>query len=408
MRRFLSSSPAQSRALPQGALCTDATFKRVLGTRGSSEPILGELIGAWVAARTPRGRVPQTTGGVAVVDATICDPAIFSGAAPRGLGDLVVDVRARDSDQHFIVEVQHRVERLFPHRAILYAAAEIVAQHAAKASAKGPAKAAAKAATDATDALLKATMAAPSDPTAAAARAIAAAAATAATISARGTLETAASSLLLPVHTLAFCDYDFQDSRRIGKGGTHSSLSTASGLWRSDAGFERDPELALHFYGLLPDMPARRRSRQKMGNQALDRELAARLSFVFALLPHAPRLEELTARTPLLLRWASLVAHAEPENLNHVPKSVRSPGVERLLDQLASSAGEVARERAQAEEADDLFLQGRVEGRAEGEAKGRAEGEAKLLLELGITSAAAYRARFDREPSEAVVLELER
>jgi len=149
-----------------------------------------------------------------------------------------------------------------------------------------------------------------------------------------------------------------------------------------------------------------------MGNEALDRELAAHSSFVFALLPHAPRLEELTARTPLLLRWASLVAHAEPENLNNVPKSVRSPGVERLLDQLASSAGEVARERAQAEEADDLFLQGivvgRAEGEAKGEAKGRAEGEAKLLLELGITSAAAYRARFDREPSDAVVLELER
>ena len=160
MRRFLSSSPAQSRALPPGALCTDATFKRVLGTRGSSEPILGELIGAWVAARTPRGRAPQTAGDAAAVDATICDPAIFSGAAPRGLGDLVVDVRACDSDQHFIMEVQHRVERLFLHRDILYAA----------------------------------------DPTAAAARAIAAAAAEAAAISARGPLETAAGSLLLPAH----------------------------------------------------------------------------------------------------------------------------------------------------------------------------------------------------------------
>ena len=100
-------------------------------------------------------------------------------------------------------------------------------------------------------------------------------------------------------------------------------------------GFQRNPALALHFYSLLPDSLARQRARQK-GNEALDRELAAHLSVVFALLPHAPRLEELMVRTPLLLRWASLFAHAEPDNINYVPLAVRSPGIASLLDQLAS------------------------------------------------------------------------
>ena len=117
---------------------------RVLGTRGVSEPILGELLGAWRSARTG--------SRTAAVDAKICDPTVLAGSAPRGLGDLVVDVRARDTDEHFVVEVQHRAERLFPHRAVLYAAAEIVAQHITKAGAKGPAKRASKMAANAADA----------------------------------------------------------------------------------------------------------------------------------------------------------------------------------------------------------------------------------------------------------------
>jgi DNA polymerase III delta subunit len=81
-------------------------------------------------------------------------------------------------------------------------------------------------------------------------------------------------------------------------------------------------------------------------NAALERDLAAHASFVFALLPHAPRLEELTVATPPLLRWAALVAHAGPDNLGKVPREVRVGGVARLLELLDSSALAVRAERS--------------------------------------------------------------
>jgi hypothetical protein len=399
MRRFAT---APSRSLRPGALCLDATFRRVLGTRGVSEPILAELLGAWRAARS-RGRVRFDAP---TVDAALCDPAVFAGTAPRGLGDLVVDVRARDSDEHFVVEVQHRAEKLFPHRAVLYAAAELVAQHVAKGTAKPGAKAAAKAAAVAASEAAAAAAAAPSDSFTTSASLAAAAAAAAA----KKSVDATESSLLLPVHTLAFCDYSFQSSaRRTGGVDERSLVSVAATLWRGDSGHARDSTRALQFYSLLPDTHALKKAKQK-GNEALDCELAARMSFVFALLPHAPALADLTKHTPPLLRWASLVAHASPENLSAVPNAVRSRGVECLLEQLESTAAEVERERASAEADDAFFARTRADAKAEGEAKGKAEGKAKGKAEgeaegkaealrlMGVVTIEAYRERFGVAP----------
>jgi hypothetical protein len=98
------------------------------------------------------------------------------------------------------------------------------------------------------------------------------------------------------------------------------------------------------------------------------------MSIVFALLPHAPRLEDLTAATPLLLRWASLVAHVAPDNVDAVPKAVRSEGVERLMSLLRETvaATEAEREKTEREEAE--FERGVESALIEGETKGIAKG----------------------------------
>lgn len=80
----------------------------------------------------------------------ILDSKVRDGVLPQSKGELIVDVRARDADTSYIIEVQRRKEPLFPRRAILYSSAEIVAQYR---DSRSPA--------------------------------------------------------LQPVHTLAFCDYDF-------------------------------------------------------------------------------------------------------------------------------------------------------------------------------------------------------
>ena len=128
MRRFATTASSR---LIAGALLTNSTFKRILGTPGVSEPILSELVGAWRAARAPPG-APVVD---AAIEATLCDSTVFRGAV-RKLGGLIVDVRARNSDEHFVIEVKHRPEVLFPHRAVLYAAAEVLAQHITKSSAQ--------------------------------------------------------------------------------------------------------------------------------------------------------------------------------------------------------------------------------------------------------------------------------
>ena len=404
-----------SSKLPAGALLTNSTFKRILGTPGVSEPILSELVSAWRAARAPAG----TPAADVALDTTLCDSAVFRGAA-RNFGGLVVDVRARNSEEHFVIEVQHRPEVLFPHRAVLYGAAEVLAQHATKSATRATAsKIAAAAADAAAEAKLAAANAPASDDFGAAAETAALKAADSAALFKLADLAME-NHLLLPVHVLAFCDYDFQGTvrRRAGDSG-RSSLSIASRLWRTSAAFERDPTRALHIYGLLPDAPAMQQLQQS-GSAALNSELAARLSFVFALLPHAPRLEDLNDRTPPLLRWASLVAHAEPNNVGAVPHAIRSAGVERLLQSLATSAELVEDERREALEADRHFIKGEAEGEARGEARGKAIGEARgeargkaigeatTLRKVGITSAAEHLAKFGTHLSPEVAEELAR
>ena len=334
-----------------GALCTDATFTRVLGSRGASEPILIELLSAWRQAQTGDGTA-------AVRDVAISDRRVNEGQGMHARGALVVDVRAEGDGESYLVEVQHRAEAFFPHRALLYSAAEVVTHH----------------------------------------------------LSNPGSLEARR------VHTLAFCDYDFMEKEGVqgsgggGGGGTPGgpSLRTAATRWRSTASHTRNPARVLQVFGLHVSQRAMAGAEV---NAALARVMAAHSSFVFALLPHAPRLEELCARTPPLLRWASLVAHATPGNLDAVPKDVRTGGVARLLELLDASEAEARAERgAEEREAatiETLISDVRAEAEVEGRAEGRAEGKAELLRSIGVTSEATYRARFGDDPPPDVAHLLE-
>ena len=329
-RRLASGSappPRPSFAL-QGALCSDVTFTRLLGTVGESEVILKDMLSAWMAAAS----VSTPLADVVILP----DRQVLDGVAPRAKGELIVDVRAKDARSNFIVEVQHRVEARFPQRAVLYTAADIVMQHAA-------------------------------DP----------------------------GEWMRPVHTLAFCDYDFA-AQLPGKEGIRSSLAT----WRRSA-HVADISRAIHTYRLQPCAAAMAHLRQQ-GNAALDGDLASRMSFVFALLPHAPPLEDLTCFTAPILRWASLVAHLKPDNIDNVPRDVRSEGVEKLLLMLSGSksqtekeAFETAQEMDRSERAmEDV----KAEGKAEGMAEGAVEGKLEILRALGITSAASYRKLTGADP----------
>ena len=323
LRSLLQRRGAAAHCRAYGALCYDYTFTRVLGTPAVSEPILLDLLSAWHTARTG-------APGEVLQDVSIIKPKVRDGAFPKSKGELVVDVRARDADSNYIVEVQHRVEPLFPHRAVLYAAADIVNQH----------------------------------------------------------VENVAGSWLRPVHSLAFCDFDF------APGKVH--LATYDNAWRSKAARAPDPARAIHSFTLQPARNSLE-GLQQLGNPALAKEMAERLSFLFALLPHAPRLEDLAPSTPPLLRWASLVAHVGPLNVHRVPMEVRTKGVHLLLEMLHSTPDETEMERIK-EEAETGQLQralesalaegeakgkakGMAEGMAEGEAKGKAEGKAEGMAE---------------------------
>ena len=319
---------APARAARQGALCYDRTFTRLLGTRGTSEPILKDLIGAWRAARTDGAAQASAEG----VDVEIVERQVLTGAMPRGKGDLIADVRLHGGGDNFIVEVQHRVEPLFPRRALLYAAADLVSQHLEGPFATQVAK-------------------------------------------------------QRPVHTLAFCDFDFTRGRE------GAVLRTGMNAWRKAAPpVEPRTERAVHVYSLLPCAADMARLGQ-LGNGALDDELSARISFVFALLPHAPRLQDLTAATPPLLRWASLVAHVAPDNIDAVPKAVRSKGVETLMLMLRETVDATEAERRDAEASEGEFERAVDSALAEGEAKGKAEGIAESMGALGILSIADFRAK---------------
>ena len=314
-----------------GALCYDHTFTRVLGTKGASEPILEDLIGALMRG----GGSGHSAPPVAV---KIVDRRVLGGNPPMGKGELLVDVRAEGGEEGFLVEVQHRVEPLFPRRALLYTAAELVMQHKS------------------------------------------------------GLLGAA----LRPVHTLAFCDFDFSRGQ--------AGLATTRSLWRRAAVHEPQPSRAVTSFALLPRADYLEGLKQH-ANEALAADMAARLTLTFALLPHAPRLHELTPATPPLLRWAALVAHVGPRNLHEVPKDVRSKGVEALLELLKDTMDETERERGEAEEQEDkdlrvveaMLAEAKVALMEASKAEGKAEGKAELLHQLGIGSTAELAALLGRQ-----------
>ena len=322
--RLLSSTAAPPPLMYKvGALCYDETFCRILGSKGKSELILKDLVEAWQSAM---GHTEVCS------EVTIMDRQVKRQEMNQAYGDLTVDVRLKHGGSNFLVEVQHRVEALFPHRALRYAAAELSSLR------KVP---------------------------------------------------------LTPVHTLAFCDYDF------GPNSAGSGLAS-KGSFTGAADVAR----ALVKYNLLPD-PVFLKAHHQTGNAALDKDLAERMSLTFALLPHVPLLKDLTASTPPLLRWASLVAHVRPENLNEVPNEVSSiVGVKVMMEALETSRDTVEVERARAEAEAELWQQstaslveeGKVKGMEEGKAKGMEEGKAKGMEEilhlLGIDSEAAYTAKF--------------
>ena len=89
---------ADAPSLHPGSLCYDVVFRRVLGTKGVSEVILQDLLGAWRAA---------STGGVGSVatEVKLIDTGVKAGAGAHDKGSLAVDVRFKDADSSYIVEV---------------------------------------------------------------------------------------------------------------------------------------------------------------------------------------------------------------------------------------------------------------------------------------------------------------
>ena len=355
-----------SRQLFSGALLCNATFKRILGTRNTSEPILAGLLAAWRAALTGKPADACAVASLELMDRTV------SGNALRSRGDLIVNLRMRDDEGHMIVDVQHRAEPLFPHRAQLFTCADVVEQHV------------------------------------------------------RSRDDTKANPhLLLPVHSLAFCEYDCVP------GASYPRPILEKGEikgWRKAELLKREPDLALQIFRLRPDSEAMRSLGQRE-QAALSADFGARLSFVFALLPHAPPLKELTPATPPLLRWASLIAHVAPSNIFDVPKDVRcGGGVDQLLGLLDASADETRSEmlaeadleRTTMYKLEDAIEEAWAEGfalgkaeyiaklKAERKAEGFAEGTLDTLRLLGVQSAADYRSKMKSEPPPEVLAALSR
>ena len=356
-RRWVSL--ATEHKLLHGALLYDATFTRILGTRNASEPILADLMAAWRAALTG-----QPADACAVASLEIMDRTVL-GSALRSRGELTVDLRMQDAEEHMIVEVQHRAEALFPRRALVHSCADVVEQHVRSRAAMDPATDDAKA-------------------------------------------FRISPHLLRPVHSLAFCDYDFAP----GAPYPRPALKAKSTGWRAPE-FKREPDLALQIFRLRPCSEAMGRLGQRE-QAALSADFGARLSFVFALLPHAPPLKELTPATPPLLRWASLIAHVAPSNISDVPRDVRCGGVDQLLGLLSASADETRSEmlaeadlaRSIAETVQDAEEVATAKGKAQGKAEGKAEGTLATLRLLGIQSAADYRSKMKSEPPPEVLAAL--
>lgn len=270
-RRLSYLTPHGARR-PEGALCSDYTFARILGAEKGSGLILKDLIGAWCAMRG----LPEELDAAKIVARKAPN-----GLPPRSRGALTAEVRAKGASRGYLVDVQHRTEPFFPQSSIFDTACELVTEDAAD----------------------------------------------------RSTME------LRPTHALAFCDFTFAADGPFGAGDSEA------------AEFVVDPTQALQSFSLHANDVLGQRS-----NETLARDMQARMSFTFALLPHAPRLEQLTAETPPLLRWASLVAHANPLNANTVPKAARTEGIDTLLELLKSTSSLVAEERRKAEADHDQNL----------------------------------------------------
>ncbi len=56
----------------------------------------------------------------------------------------------------------------------------------------------------------------------------------------------------------------------------------------------------------------------------LEKELSAYGSLTFIMMPHLPRLSELSATTPTLILYAALISELSKDNLDNVPKELRS------------------------------------------------------------------------------------
>ena len=343
-RRWLSAD----RKLLSGALLYDATFSRILGTRNASEPILSGLLAAWRAALTGKPADASAFESLEIMDRTVLGSALWSQ------GELIVDLRMRGAEEHMIVEVQHRAEPLFPHRALVYSCADVVEQHVRTRAAINPAT----------------------------------------TIDAKAFKINP--HLLRPVHSLAFCDYDFST----GAPWPGNSLKVKSTGWRTTE-FKRELDLALQVFRLRPCSEAMERLGQRE-QAALSADFGARLSFVFALLPHAPLLKDLTPATPPLLQWASLIAHVAPSNISDVPKDVRCGGVDKLLDLLDASADRTSLEMLAADD-DARTNEYKLEDAKE---VAKAEGIVMSMRLMGIQSAADYRSKMKSEPPPEVLAAL--
>lgn len=129
----------------------------------------------------------------------------------------------------------------------------------------------------------------------------------------------------LPTHLIAFCDHDF------GPGVGPGTLSVAQKRWRVSNRFVPDQEKAFVHFRLQQQS-----IRGFKEHASLGAALAARLSLSFVMLPHVPRLAELSTETPPLLKWSSFVAHLQPHTIDQVPGELKNePGIQQLLEIMA-------------------------------------------------------------------------
>ena len=172
LRRGLAVKEEATKKYKHGVLCCDFTFTRILGTPNMSEVVLVDLLSAL--------RLTQTGTKPDALQVKILDTKVRDGVPPKSKGELLVDVHASDDESNFIVDVQRRSEALFPHRALLYASADIVAQQ-----------------------------------------------------------RTSPTIYLKPTHTLAFCDFDFGPPK-VAK--SRSDIGTSLNRWREINGPLHTPE----------------------------------------------------------------------------------------------------------------------------------------------------------------------